>query len=302
MERATIQEHLIVPVVYCQVVGSPNLPDYKEWLRRRGTGAGTINQYLFHANRALGGEDPFDRITDRSLSPKYRRVCKAAIISFARYQDDDALVKQIKEVKLPAPVRQEVKPLITEDQWRSLREEIDHATYITEPMRCELGLMANRGLRRGDVLRLQRKEITDALRTGTLSYEAKGERRLEFGVLKPWRPYLVTLADEFSAEKKTRTVADLISPKATDETRQAVAGAAVVRALRRVAGRVKGISPGVAPHDLRRCYATLFFEACGRDPVKLQHHLQWANVQTALGYVSAGTRESLDAVAEEMLK
>jgi hypothetical protein len=29
--------------------------------------------------------------------------------------------------------------------------------------------------------------------------------------------------------------------------------------------------------------------------------MNWASLEVALGYVSAGTRESLDAIAEEML-
>lgn len=279
---------------------------YREWLRRRGLGDSTIHQYVFHAGRAVGGEDPFDRITDRGLSPKYRRVCKAAIISFARYNeslgDKEATktIASIKEVKLPSPVRQEVKVPLTMEQWRALRAEIDEADYISEPMRCELGLMASRGLRRGDVLRLHRKEISEALKTGTLSYVAKGERRLEFGVLS-WVGYLETLHREFSAAKGSEVVADLISPGSAEKTRMKVAGALVVKGLRKVAAKVEGIDE-IAPHDLRRTYATHYYEACGKDPAKLQAHMCWSSLTTAMGYVNAGSRESLDAVAEEMLK
>jgi integrase len=273
-----------------------SLVAYSEWLRRRGTGASTIQQYLFHAGRAAGGEDPFDRVTDRALSPKYRRVCRAAIISFARFNKDDALVEQIKEVKLPSPVRMAVKVPLTVEAWRALRAEIDAADYITEPVRAALGIMASRGLRRGDVLRLHRKEVADALKTSTLSFVAKGERRLEFGV-GSWRHYLETLAECFAGERDAKTVADLISKN------HDAAGRQLIRILRAVAGRVKGIdAKKIAPHDLRRTVATHFFEACGRDPVKLQAFMQWASLEVALGYVSAGSREGLDDIAEGMLK
>jgi integrase len=271
------------------------LAAYSEWLRRRGTSASTIVQYLFHAGRAVGGEDPFDRITDRGLSPKYRRVCKAAIVSYARFNKDDALVEQIKEVKLPSPVRQTVKVPLDMETWRALRAEIDAANYITEPMRAALGIMASRGLRRGDVLRLHRKEVADALKTGTLSFVAKGERRLEFGV-GSWRPYLETLAECFAGDRDAKTVADLIS------TTHQAAGVAAVKALRRVAKRVKGASPKIACHDLRRAYSTHYFEACGRDPRRLQTHMQWSSLEIAMSYVAAESRENLDEIAEDLLK
>ena len=288
---------------------STALDDYGRWLRRRGIGQQTIVQYIFHAGRADAGEDPFDRITDRSLSPKYRRVCRAAIISYARFRASEgdqaalALIDQIKEVKLPAPVRNTVKVPLDTTQWKNLRVEIDSADYITEAMRAELGLMAARGLRRGDILRLQKKEITDALRTDTLSFIAKGERRLEFGVSPTWKHYLESLEEEFDRERGAKMVSDLIAPGASDDNRMKAAGAAVVRGLRRVGEETGGIDvEKLTPHLLRATVATHYFVACGRDPVKLQSFMQWATLDVALGYVSAGTRESLDALAEEMLK
>jgi site-specific recombinase XerD len=284
----------------------PALAPYQAWLRRRGTGQRTIQQYAFHAARALGGEDPFERINDRKLSPKYRRVCKAAIISFAKFNKDASLIEEIKEVKLPAPVRQNAKVPLAEDTWRALRAEIDAADYITDPMRAELGIMANRGLRRGDVLRLHRSEVAAALKKNVLSYVAKGERRLEFGVGDAWRPYLELLHDEFSsAGKRAEQVSDLISPRASDENRMESAGSAVIRGLRRVASKIElgdHALEDVTPHLLRFCYATKFFNACGRDPRRLQEHMQWSSLEVAMIYVGSESRASLDDIAAEMMK
>jgi integrase len=282
-----------------------NLATYEAWLRRRGAGDDTIYQYVFHAARTVGGEDPFERITDRSLSPKYRRVCKAAIVSFAKFNKDDDLIEQIREVKLPSPVRKKVKVPLDGETWHALRDEIDEADYITEPMRAELGIMANRGIRRGDVLRLKKTEVTAALKTKTLSYLAKGERRLEFGLMPSWERYLELLKESFAHTRGAEVVADLIAPKATEDGRKKIAGAAVVRALRRVASRIDLPDHDVEeihPHLLRATVAQHFFEACGRDPIKLKEYMQWASIEVAMGYVSAGSRESLDAIAETMFK
>lgn len=278
---------------------------YLAWLRRRGLGESTILQYGHHAARLLDGEDPFTRLNDRSLSPGYRRVCRAAMLSYARFTKNTELAENLSDVRLPAPVRQSVEVPLPEKGWRALRAEIDDASYVKEPVRAVLGLMASRGLRRGDVLRLHRKEVAQAIKGGTLSFLAKGERRLEFGVLPAWRGYLEILDDCFV--RNTNHVRELVSPRAAEETCQAAAGELVTRVLRDVGSevgeKVLGIPPeSLHPHQLRRTYASLYYEACGRDPNKLKAHMCWANIQTAMNYVDHDQRETLDAVAEAMLK
>jgi integrase len=282
------------------------LEEYKGWLRRRGASDGTVKQYGYHAKRLLEGGDIIEVLTDRKLSPKYRRMCRAAASSFAKFRKDDVLLEELAEVRLPAAVRQQAKVPLSESAWRVLRGEIADADYITEPMRGTLGLIAARGLRRGDVLRLKRSEVSSALEKQVLSYLSKGERRLEFGVIPSFSSYLEILHDSFSGTRAKR-VCDLVSKRGSVENRMEAAGGMVATALRKVAEAVGpkrlGIKPDdLHPHQLRRTYASLYYEACGHDPMKLKQHMQWASIETAMGYVDHSRRDELDDIATQMMK
>lgn len=292
-----------------------HLDPYEAWLRRRGAGTGTIKQYRSHAARLLAGQDPLDRMTNRSLSPKYRRMCRAAALSYARFSKTlggepaaraEKMIEELGDVRMPAPVRKTAKTPLSESAWKELRAAIDESDKIREPVRAVLGLMATRGLRSGDVLRLKRAEVSAALKNGVLSYVAKGERRLEFGVLKSFRPYLELLAAEFDGTRAS-AVCDLIALRAAADNKMAAAGETVARGLVRVGEAVGAEDLGVEPdelhpHKLRRTYATLYYEACGRDPMKLKNHMQWSSIETAMSYVDHDRRDELDLVADEMLR
>jgi integrase len=286
----------------------PALTSYEAWLRRRGAGQGTIVQYLSHAARAVGGQDPVERLSDRKLSPKYRRMCRAAALSYARFSKNEKLIEEIGEVRLPAPVRKTAKVPLSESAWRALRAEIDSADYIKEPVRAVLGLMATRGLRRGDVLRLRKTEVTGALKKDVLSYVAKGERRLEFGVLKSFRPYLELLSAEFTERRAGAddAVCGLIALRAVPENQMASAGEAVTRGLVRVGEAVGADVLEIDPedlhcHQLRRSVANMYFKACNHNPMELKSWMQWASMETALSYVDHADRDKLDAIADSFL-
>lgn len=278
----------------------PSLEDYAAWLRRRGTAPSSIKEYV----RLAAFPDPIERMTDRKLSPKYRRLIKAVARSYARFNDDKALLDELDEVRLPAAVRKHAKIPLPKRDWKRLIDEIDEADYIDDATRAVLGIMATRGLRLGDVLRLSKHEISAALRDGILAFTAKGERRLEFGVTKIWRPYLEMLQTEFVEQAHRRTagrvpqVWDLIARRAANPYK--AASLSIGRTL-----RVVGLEAGLEvkelhPHRLRRTVAATFFVVCGHDPMKLKAYLQWATVETALGYADHVKREDLDAVGEKM--
>ena len=118
---------------------------------------------------------------------------------------------------------------------------------------------------------------------------------------KAWRRYLEALDEAFSGTKKTR-VSELVAKS------ENAAEVAVSRGLRKLAEDVEAelaefdLSPrDVHGHKLRHTYATMFYEACGRDPARLQAHLGWAQIGTAMNYVTATARAELDEVAEDML-
>jgi len=273
------------------------LEEYKLWLRKYGRSKDTAEQYAVNVRRAYAVGGPLERLVDTELSPKYLRLIKASVKAWAEFHHDDDLVAEIKRVKLPTAIRRKESVPLTEKEWRNLAQEIDEADYIPEPMRGELGMLVCRGFRRGDVLRLKRKEVTTALRKGVLDYEGKGRKRLVFTVAPSWRKYLELFADF----DKWDRVEDLICPAASERTRRDSAGKAVSRALEKCGSSIGLDSEDVHPHLLRKTYATLYYAKC-LDPAKLQAHMQWADITTAMGYVNAGTREELDAIADSLFQ
>jgi integrase len=273
------------------------LQRFCEWLFDYGLSGGTVKLYRHDVKKAYAEGGPLKRLRNNDLAPKTLRHILAACRRWARFCNDEELLVELEKMRLPAPRRKTAKVPLARDDLFALLNEIDGADYLEEPMRAELGLMAARGFRCGDVLRLKRREVQSALRQGTLAYEAKGRRRLEFRVLPTFRSYLELLA----CEKRWERVEDLISPHAQEETRRDAAGRATARALE-ACGNEIGIE-GLYPHRLRRTYATEYLRALGPDPfaaVKLQQHMQWASLQTAMGYVDHDRGQALDDVAERM--
>lgn len=276
-------------------ITNQDLADFQQWLRRYGRSITTATQYSRNVQRAYAAGGPLERLVDTELSPKYLRLIKASLRAWAEFCKDNELLKDINLIKLPPAIRRKESVPLTKEEWKNLRAEIEEASYITEPMRGELGMLVCRGFRRGDVLRLKRKEVTTALRKGTLEYEGKGRKRLSFTVAPYWRHYL----EIFAEHKGWERVEDLISPNSKPAKRRESAGKNVTRALEKCGARV-GLDPqDMHPHLLRKTYATLYFQKC-LDPVKLQKHMAWSDVSTALGYVSAGQVGELDGIADSM--
>jgi integrase len=272
-----------------------DLSAYQQWLRKYGRSRDTAAQYAMNVRRAYDAGGPLERLVDTDLSPKYLRLIQASLKAWAEFCKDDSLAAEIKLIKLPPAIRRKESTPLTKEEWQSIRLEIEEASYLKEPMRAELGMLVCRGFRCGDVLRLKRKEVTDALRKGVLDYEGKGRKRLKFTVAPYWRQYL----EIFEGYKGWDRVEDLISPRSKPSSRRSSAGKAVSRALEKCGAHV-GLDPeDVHPHLLRHTYATLYYQKC-LDATMLQAHMQWSDVSTALGYVSAGDVEKLDAVADSL--
>jgi integrase len=278
-------------------ITNEDLADFQVWLRKYGKSKDTAEQYALNVRRAYEAGGPMERLIDSDLSPKYLHLIRAALNSWAEFCKDTELQSEIKKVKLPPAIRRKESIPLTKEEWENIRAEIQEASYLKDPMRGELGLLVCRGFRRGDVLRLKRKEVTTALRKGKLDYEGKGRKRLVFTVAPYWRNYL----EIFAGYKDWERVEDLISPRSKPDNRTESAGKAVYRALEKCGSRV-GLDPeDVHPHLLRKTYATLYYQKC-LDPAKLQAHMQWADITTAMGYVNAGRVDELDAIANSMFE
>ncbi len=269
---------------------------FREWLGDFGLSDGSIDLYVHNIRRAyhLGG--PVKRLRDGDLAPKTRRHILTSCRRWARYRRDEDLFEAVERVRLPAPRRKTQKVPITRDDLFALIDEIDRADYLMDMERAQLGMMAARGFRCADVLRLRRVEVLAGLDTDTLAYEAKGGRRLEFRVLLSYRRYL----DMFASYPGWHRVEDLIASRSPPgKRRRQTAARRSARALA-VCGAAIGVH-GLYPHRLRRTYAVEYLRQLKGDSealVKLQQHMQWASLATAMEYVDHARGEELDAAAE----
>jgi len=278
---------------------APDLDGFREYLSQFGLGDGTIALYAHDVTTALGAGGVVTRLKDDELAPLTRRHILAAGRHWANYTDDGKLTAALLRLRLPAPMRKSAKVPLSRAEMFMVIDQIDAASFLSPAMRALLGMMAKRGFRAGDVLRLRRREVGNAMKTGTLAFEAKGRRRLEFRVIDTWKRYLELLA----AQPRWQRVDEIIAPESADQHRRRSALVAVERMIRKVGASV-GID-GLYPHQLRRTYAVEYLRALAGDPeglVKLTQHMQWASMTTAMQYVDHARGEELDDVAERIFQ
>lgn len=272
------------------------LDDFRAYLGRFGLQPGTVAIYVHHAKRATEDGGWIERL--KRGAPKTRRLVRAVARRWADYARDPKLREEIAEFRLPPPRRAKEKVPVDPQPLERLMREVRADPALTPPMRAVLGLMAYRGFRVGDVLRMKRTQVVSALATGRLSIETKGRRFLEFSVLKTFRPWLELLAHERGWE----TVAHLLVVDSQDEETRVQSAARKVQRAIRALGQRCGIEH-LHPHRLRRTYAVAFQRALRGDAEslpKLMEHMQWANLSTAMQYVDHVRGEAIDRVAESM--
>lgn len=278
----------------------PDLDNFRQWLGDRGLTRGTEDVYVRDIDKAFSLGGIVSRLRDDGLAPKTRRHILAAARRWADFTDDTKLTKTLKEIRLPPPLRKTAPIPLPRQQLFELVDELAKADYLSEPMRGVLGMMACRGLRCGDVLRLQKHELHAARDHGTLAFEAKGRKRMEFKVLKTYRRHLLLLAN---APGNWNRVDELVSPHAKPKGRRTAAARAVERALTEVGVKI-GIF-GLYPHRLRRTYAVEYLRTMKGDPealIKLTEHMRWASMATAMEYVNHARGDELDIFAEKIFE
>lgn len=286
-------------------IARPTLAGFRAWLDEHGLAPGTCDEYVRDLHTAQNVNRRMQtglvtRLRDDALAPKTRRRTLAAGRRWADYTRDEDLRETLKKIRLPPARRKSAKVPLAREQLFALIDELDKADVFAKPMRAVIGMMACRGLRCGDVLRLHADELAAARDTGVLAYEAKGRRRLEFKVLKTYRRWLVMLGDAMGDNAR---VAELIAPGGIDNHRAQMKAAAkaVERALAKIAVAA-GIF-GLYPHRLRRTYAVEYLRSLKGDPeaiMKLTQHMQWASVATAMEYVDHARGDELNEAAERI--
>ena len=195
---------------------------------------------------------------------------------------------------MPPPTRKNEKIPLEHEDWQALVNLLE--TVKETPAVLVIGLMAVRGFRVGDVLRMRKTDVEKALKSKVLTFEAKGGRYLNFGVSKPVARWLRPFVDY----KGWTTIASLLAPNSDTEDKAVKAAKMQVRRLLQTLGDEVGIE-GIYPHRLRRTVATYFLEKVGGDIVKLKDWMQWQNINTVAGYVDHSRREELDLIGETLL-
>ncbi len=278
---------------------SSELKPFRSWLLENGRSHGTARLYCINVERCLSHEDGVTARLVGKLAPKTKRTNLAALRSYADFTDDQALVKRLKRIKLPPADRVKTKVHLEVGDWQKVIAAV-RTVRMSAGKRAALLIICLRGLRCADVLRLRRKDVVEALRTGRLSGETKGQKRIEW-TTQPIKEALETLA----AIDDWEEVTDLVVPKSMYQDpylRRHSAVTKLGKAMAKVADHAELL--GVHPHRLRRTYATHFVFSLKDDPraiLKLQKHMGWSDMTTAASYVDAVNREELDTLGETMM-
>ncbi len=266
-----------------------DLNKFHNWLVSRGRDPTTADLYVINVRIAYENEDPIDRLLDPDISPNTKRVSLAALRAYARFTKDEDLKETLNDLKLPPVQRIRPKLPLEKHDWRVLVKTI--RDLPDSPNKAVLGMMAVRGFRIGDVLRMKREEISEGLRTGVLMYVAKGNKKLTVGVNESFRDFLEIL----NQEGKWKRVIDLF------ETEDKATRMQLRRTLQALAKDV-GITDAMYPHRLRRTVATYFLEKVGGDLTKLKDWFGWSSIATAASYSDHYKREELDKIGSTLFE
>ncbi len=275
-------------------ISARNLEKFRTWLIERGRSDDTAELYALNLRSCAA--DPggiTHRLVAGELAPNTLRTNLAALRAWAKYTHDADFAQRLADIRLPPARRVKDKAPLGIDAWRTVVRHLHTCPMRPEAMRHVLLIMAVRGLRAGDVLRIRRTEVVRALSTGKLGYEGKGRKRIEIPAA-PIRPQLEALAQIRGWER----VRDLVG---TGTSRRAL-GRKVWRAALRTA---KGC--GIAemnPHRYRRTFATQFLGELAGDPnaiVKLQKYMGWESMTTAARYVDVVSQDELDQIGAALV-
>lgn len=270
-------------------INERNLGKFQTWLLERGRSEGTANAYATNLRSCAG--DPkgiTHRLVAGRLAPNSLRTNLAALRAWAVFSEDPKLHKRLGDIRLPPARRVHTKLPLEVEELRKVIRHVQTCKMGNEAMRQVILIMAIRGFRSGDVLRLRRTEIQRALSTGKLVYEGKGRKRIEFSA-EPFRAQLQALFEMKDWER----VRDLI----TTSDNPKVASVKVWRASRRTAKKAGVLD--MNPHRYRHTFATMYLEQLRGDPnaiIKLQKYMGWESMNTAARYVDKVSQDELDEI------
>ncbi len=268
-----------------------NLAAFRQWLLNRGRSEGTASLYVSNLRQCAKDPSITRRLVSGELAPLTRRTNKAALVQWAKFSKQPDLAEAVSEIKLPPARRVGIKMPLEVPDWQKIVATLA-SSKVDPRVRATCLVIAKRGLRVSDAIRIKRTEVVAAIKTGLLSYVGKGGKRHEVSA-RPIAAELETLASYKGWER----ISDLVSPGKNPAT----APKRVRRAFKSIATTLE--LDDVYPHRFRRTYATNYLEEHKGDPraiIKLQHHMGWASMQTAALYADAVDRDELAEAGERM--
>lgn len=240
-------------------------------------------------------------MTSGDYSPNYRRNLVAGVRSWAQFRKDSELLARLEDIRLPPPVPRGAREALSLDEWQKVRDAIAQAPYLAPPRKHVCAIIATRGIRCGDVLRLRHSDIAGALDTGILAYEAKGERWLRYSA-RPLLQHLQGLADcKWPPKGRVR---NLVCPRSRADRCQDTAGREIRRSFDRIAQDLGMPPEDLYAHRFRHTYSTHFLRQMKGDPeaiFKLQQQMGWSRLDTAANYLRGSRREELDELEKQLL-
>lgn len=276
------------------VITDKNLEEFRTWMLERGRMDDTASLYI--DNLRSCAESPGGltrRLVAGKLAPNSLRTNLAALRAWALFSKDTALQQRLKDMRLPPARRVKSKPPLDLMTWKQVVRHLRTCKMKNDAVRQILLIMAIRGLRSGDVLRLKLSQVSHAVATGKLAFESKGRKMMEFDAV-PIMAQLKALAGTTGWER----VRDLVSPG----SRPKVASKKIWRAARRTASKI-GIT-NMNPHRYRHTFATNYLNQLKGDPnsiVKLQRYMGWESPNTAMRYVDQVSQDELDAIGAGLM-
>jgi integrase/recombinase XerD len=271
---------------------------FRAYLRqKKGCAPTTVDLYVTHVKSCVNDANGILERLVSDLAPKTKRAIKASLLAWARYREDTKLEKEIKEIKLPAAHRINIKEPLTSEEWHKFRTAIEQSDYNT-PLKAVLGIIINRGLRVGDVLNITREKAVTAIETNRLSVETKGDKWVVFGVLLSFKDYLQMLVNI----PDWKAVSDLLSTSKDINKRKKAARLTVWRAVKQLSKKV-GLDPKkVSPHRFRRTIAVEFLKhpQVNGNLELLRKYMNWSSIQIAQTYIDSIDQEQLDEIGETL--
>lgn len=279
-----------------------DLDGFKEWLYKRGLADSSSKTYISHVRKALA-EGLEDRLADKSLAPFTRNSIAVALLAWADYNGNEKLRKYIEEdITLPYPIRREDEEPLAPEELDQFLNTLEDSTLPT-PIIAVLNIIAIRGFRVGDILRLTKNQLRRALQTGKCTFTLKGGVKQTWKIERfhEWFESLNTYGEKFGPWE---TVADLIVRTKRDD--YASARAACARGVKRVFKDADLDMERAHLHLLRATHALHYYTyVCDRDITKLKEYMGWMSIATAALYVGRFNVEALEdeaKILDEMRK